>query len=351
MYLERYCNETGIKKSTIKGYKTAVKRYTEYYQKTLDELIDEAIAEEDDGVPLKRRSIKTRLLQFRTYLLQEGKLEISTIKSCVSKLMTLYSYFEVEVPKLPTIKDNSPEITYLDLPNKKHINEAVKLSGIRMASLILFMASSGTGRAECAELTIGDFLKACEGYYTETELYDILEELSTSIEPIVPTFSLVRIKTQKSYFTFCTPEAVNAMIDWLLLKKELFEADDKELSVEDTVWGWSDRQISYQFAAINDELQYGFKKKYRFFRPHTLRKFHASNIGLSDENVDFLQGRSKNKLHATYIKANPEKLKGVYMDVMDNVTIGNLDKKEIIHEEFTININLMIYGQDFGITL
>lgn len=351
MYIERYGKEKGIKESTIKGYRTAVNRYTEYYDTTFEELINEAITEEDDRVPLKRRSIKTRLLQFRTHLLQETDWEISSIKTCITRLKTLYTYFEIEVPDLPALKDNTPEITYLDLPNKKHINEAVKLSGVRMGSLILFMASSGTGRAECAELTVGDFIKACEGYYTETELSDILEELSTSIEPIVPTFSLIRIKTQKSYFTFCTPEATNAIVEWLLLKKELFEANDKELTLEETVWGWNDRQISYQFAAVNDELQYGFKKKYRFFRPHMLRKFHASNIGLSEENVDFLEGRSKNKLHATYIKANPEKLKQVYMDVMDNVTIGNLDKKEIIHEEFTININLNFYGQEFGVSL
>ena len=30
-------------------------------------------------------------------------------------------------------------------------------------------------------------------------------------------------------------------------------------------------------------MKWGFKGKYRFFRSHTLRKFHASNIGLSAE--------------------------------------------------------------------
>ncbi len=351
MYFERFINERDIKKSTIKGYRTTVNKYTEYYDMSLDELIEEALTEEDKISLLKRRSIKQRLLQFRTHLRKETDIEVSTIKTHMTRLNTIYKYFEIEVPELPPLKDNSIELTYLDLPTKKHIYDAVQLSGIRLASLILFMAASGTGLSECANMKVKDFIQACDQYYTSTELSDILEELETSIEPIVPTFSLVRIKTQKNYFTFCTPEASNAIIEWLLLKKELFEANKKELTMDDNLWGWTNRQITHQFQNVNDELQYGFKKKYRFFRPHTLRKFNGSNIGLSDENVDFLHGRSKNKIHATYIKANPKQLRELYISVMDNVTIGKIDKKEIIHEDFTININIMFYGQDFGISL
>lgn len=346
MYFERFIDERDIKESTVKGYKTAVRKYCEYYDMTLEELIDEAINEEDDKIPKRTRSLKQRLLQFRTYLIKETELEISTIKSHITRLTTIYKYFEVDVPELPKLKDKEPELTYLDLPNKKHIKKAFQMAGIRIGSLILFMASSGTGRSECANLTVKDFIKACEEHYTETELIDILEELNSSIDPIVPTFNLVRIKTQKSYYTFCTPEATNAIVEWLLLKNELLEENGEKLTLDESVWDLSPRQMNYHFQIINDALDWGFKKKYRFFRPHTLRKFHASNIGLSAENVDFLQGRSKDKIHATYIKANPEKLKELYISVMDNVTFDGLDKKEIIHEDITVNINLNFYGEN-----
>ena len=351
MYYERFIEERDIKKSTVKGYRTAVKKYTEYYNMTLEELIDEAIQEEDDKIPKRRRTIKQRLLKFRTHLVKETDLEISTIRGIITKLTTIYNYFEVDVPDLPKLKDNEPELTYLDLPNKKHIKQAIQISGVRISSLILFMASSGSGRSECANLKVKDFIQACEGYYTEAELMDILDEMDSSIEPIVPTFNLVRIKTQKSYYTFCTPEATNAIIEWLILKNEILEENGEKLTLEDSVWDLTPRQMNYHFQIINDTLDWGFKKKFRFFRPHTLRKFHASNIGLSAENVDFLQGRSKDRLHATYIKANPDKLKQVYVDVMDNVTIGGIDKKEIIHEDFTININLNFYGKDYGVSI
>lgn len=62
MYFERFCLEKGIKKQTIKGYKTSINHYTKFHQMTLDALIDEAIDEENDSTIKKReRNIKHRL--------------------------------------------------------------------------------------------------------------------------------------------------------------------------------------------------------------------------------------------------------------------------------------------------
>ncbi len=97
-----------------------------------------------------------------------------------------------------------------------------------------------------------------------------------------------------------------------------------------------------RFQEINDQMNWGFKGNYRFFRSHTLRKFHASNIGLPAEYIDSLQGRSKNEIHETYIKTNPEKLKEIYQTAMHNVMIYNTKKNEIINQEFTIVINVFL---------
>ena len=83
MYFEEFCQERNLSKETIKGYKYSVKKYTEYYNMTLDELIDEAIDEENDNVDRRRRSIKTRLLQFRTHLITETTLKYNQIRQTV----------------------------------------------------------------------------------------------------------------------------------------------------------------------------------------------------------------------------------------------------------------------------
>ena len=95
-------------------------------------------------------------------------------------------------------------------------------------------------------------------------------------------------------------------------------------------------------------MNWGFKGKYRFFRAHSLRKFHASNIGLTSEYIDSLQGRSKNTIHETYIKTNPKKLKEIYKSAMKNVMIYENNTK-ITKQEFTIVINIFLSGKEYNI--
>ncbi len=108
----------------------------------------------------------------------------------------------------------------------------------------------------------------------------------------------------------------------------------------------------------------GFVGRYRFFRSHALRKFHASNIGLSADIVDELQGRGKTKVHEAYIKTNPKRLKEIYMGAMHNVMIFDdwieeYEKKTvksngegacvIEKQEINIVINFSLDGKDFRI--
>ena len=105
-----------------------------------------------------------------------------------------------------------------------------------------------------------------------------------------------------------------------------------------------------QFQDINDRMGWGFKGNYRFFRTHTLRKFHASNIQLVAEYVDALQGRSKNSVHETYIKTNPEKLKEIYVKNMKNVMIYYDDEKiSEVKEDIYITINVFLSDKQINL--
>ena len=116
------------------------------------------------------------------------------------------------------------------------------------------------------------------------------------------------------YYTFCSPEASYYIIRELLQRREV--------DYDDPLFDFSTPGLLHFFQKINDAKKWGRVGKYRFFRSHVLRKYHASNIGLPTEYIDALEGRSKNKVHDTYIKTNPEKLKEKYMECMGNVMIG-----------------------------
>lgn len=338
---QRFCKERNIKDSTMKGYHSTLKKYEKFHKMSLDELINEAIEDEEKRIPLKERRIKKRLLDYRTYLL-ESDMSPNTSKTYFSKIKTFYLHFEVELPHLPDAKYNKIyETNYLDLPTKEHIAQAIEISTIDLKAVILFMSSSGTAKAETLSLTVEQFIQGTQEYHNGGSIETILDTLEKR-RNIVPTFYLKRIKTDKYYYTFCSPEASHYIVKYLKTRKNL--------KLEDKLFNFTGSLLLTRFQEINDYMEWGFKGKYRFFRSHTLRKFHASNLGLSAEYIDSLQGRSKNEVHETYIKTNPQRLKEIYKSAMKNVMIyENKNIKEVEKQEFNIIINVFLAGKEYNI--
>ena len=317
--------------------------------------MDEAIVEEDEGISLKNRKIKSRLLDFRSFLLDSG-LAISTVRTYFSRIKTFYRHFEIELPYLNDIKfDGEYLSSYYDLPARGDIRKVCSISSNAFRALVLFISSSGCAKAETLSLTVGDFVRATDDYHSGGSIEDILDELAIR-KDVVAGFYLKRIKTGKFYYTFCSPEASFYIVNYLRSREGL--------SLDDKLFDFSDDSLMYNFKKVNDRLGMGFVGNYRFFRSHSLRKFHASNIGLSADYVDELQGRAKTKFHEAYIKTNLKRLKEIYMGAMHNVMIFDdwIEKYEnktvksngegacvIEKQEINIVINFTLDGKDFRI--
>ena len=316
-YFKEFCQKRNIKQSTSEGYVSALKKYLDFHDESIDFLIKEALTDEENKVPLKNRRIKKRLLDFRTYLINSS-LSSNTIKNYFTKVKTFYRHFEIELPELPKVKNKTEyNVSYFDLPTRKHISEALEISTQDLKAVILFMSSSGTAKAETLSLTVDDFIQATSAYHNGGGVSEVLKTLGKR-EDVIPTFYLKRIKTDKYYYTFCTPEATEMIVKYLKTRHNL--------TLDDKLFDFTSSQLLAHFQKINDSMDWGFKGNHRFFRSHTLRKFHASNIGLSAEYVDALQGRGKSSVHETYIKTNPAKLKEIYKSVMNNVEINLKDE-------------------------
>lgn len=351
---EGFCRNRNIKDSTVRSYRSAIRKYELFHDMDIGSLMDEAINEEEKGIPVKKRKIKRRLLDFRDFLL-DSDLAISTVRTYFSRIKTLYRHFEIELPYLNDIKcDGEYLSSYDDLPTKEDIRRAFGISSPALRAVILFISSSGCAKAETLSLTVGDFIRATEDYHDGGSIDDVLHSLENR-KDVVPTFYLKRIKTNKFYHTFCSPEASFHIVKYLLSREDL--------SFDDKLFDFTDSSLIYNFKKVNDKLGFGFVGKYRFFRSHALRKYHASNIGLSADYIDALQGRAKTKVHEAYIKTNPKKLKEIYILAMHNVMVfdewieehGNANKKEdekIVIENPVINVivNLNFYldGDDIG---
>ena len=235
-------------------------------------------------------------------------------------------------------------------PESRHsIGKVCSISSNAFRALVLFISSSGCAKAETLSLTVGDFVKASDDYHDGGSIDDVLNCL-IGRRDIVPAFYLKRIKTNKFYYAFCSPEASHHIVKYLISRKGL--------SLDDRLFDFTDSSLIYSFKKVNDKLNMGFVGRYRFFRSHALRKFHASNIGLSADIVDELQGRGKTRVREAYMKTNPIKLKEIYMGAMHNVMvfddwIGECEKEDdcVIIENQVINviINFTLDGMDYRV--
>lgn len=289
--LKEFISDRNLSPSSIRNYASAVRIYEELNNKTLKELIDEAEREELEKIRWKDRKIRKRLINYRSYL-YKNKVETTAVKY-LTNIQTIYRHFEIELHTLPTFRskqiNKSKEIKFKDLPTKENIQDACKIADEVTELIILFITTSGLSKIEILNLTVEDFIKA-----NKSE---------------IPTFYLTRKKTAKEFFTFTTPKTAKKIMSHI--KKHNLKRNDKLFSI-------SASSLTKNMAKINDQLNLGRINNYSRFRCHMLRKYHASNFlnntSFTIDEIDCLQGRSKNKIHRSYFINDEEKLKEKYMN-------------------------------------
>ena len=320
--LDNFITTRNLKPRTRKGYQYSLKQYTDFHQMTLQELLQEAEDEEEQGIRWKHRRLKTRLITFRNWL-QSNYLN-NTAKKNFGRVATFYRHYEIEIHSLPPYNErnsNYPEaITYDKLPDKEIIKHALKVTKSPvMRAIILFMSSSGCAMAETLNLTIQSFIEATKPYHNTDDIYTALNMMKER-EDIVPIFRLRRKKNKKFYYTFCTPEATHEIILYLLSRNKTLTHTDKLFKIHEI-------HLFNKFSEINDTLNLGTIGKHRRFRSHMLRKFHASNLknaGMSKDDINHIQGKSRNHTDESYFYDDPKILQEIYISYMGAVTI-NLD--------------------------
>ena len=325
------CNHS---EETQRIYRLALSQYASYFNQGLHELLAEAEEDENNNLKWKRRRVKAKLTEYRHHLLQ--KYALNTVKKHMIVINKFYRFYDIEIQKLPMINEKSMQkaqpIYFKDLPDKEIIREAVSIASPFMKAVILFICSSGCGRAETLNLTIQDYIDALYEYVPQRcrNIYEIID-ITNKNDNVVPTFNIKRIKTNKYYTTYCSPEAVKAINAYLLTRTD-------PLTNESTLFKTHPQYLINNFQKINDYLGLGKVGKYNRFRSHMLRKFHASalyNDDMSLDKVNDLQGKAKNKTDQAYFLINPEDLKYDYIQHLPAVTISKeIEKISIKSPEF-----------------
>ena len=346
--LNKFFKEKGLSESTKAHYKAAVKIYQELTGKTLTELLEEAEIEEEKRIRWKHRSVKTYLIDFRNYL-YENKSE-GTVIQYLSDIKAIYKHYEIELQDLPTYNSKQIDKTYEkkfeDVLTKDELVQVYYSCNNVCKCIVLFAMSSGISKKDLLNLKVSNFINACAEFITEKELRDQLKELKS--QTVIPCFIGKRAKTKTSYTTFCSPEASEHIIHYLLdrdasIRQEYDEAEDKEglptkLELDDDLFKISYSRLYRIFREINYALGLGKVGKATKFRCHQLRTFHASTLlnckcsNFSEQEIDALQGRKKSQTRRAYLIDSKTKLYDKYIACVDELmlfkSIHEVDKDE-----------------------
>lgn len=351
-FLQDFFIVKGHSPKTQESYLRAINHYCNYCGKTMQELIEEAETEEDNNIIWKRRTLKKRLLNYRSHLIQ--KYRKNTAQQYFTEVKAVYQYHEIEIGDLAkpnTRSYNKPgDPTFDELPTHEEISQVLHVSPLWFQAVILFMTSSGCARKETVEMSIGQFKKATYPFHHKNDIVEALQVLK-DLDNVIPTFKLKREKTNKYYYTFCSPEAVSKIVEYLLTDRiETLEDGSLKLiklSDEDPLFDKEENYLPIAFYRCNEQFNFGKASDgFNRFRSHMMRKFHSNHLrksGMSESDIDALQGRTKSSTHAAYFLDDPKILLKKYVEhfpcLLIEATVNNLDWKSPEYQELEAKYN------------
>ena len=291
--IDEYIATRGLSKSTYNSFKYVLKHYCKFQQKSLQELIDEADYEEEQGVRWKKTKLKKRLTSYMNHC--KSTMTLGSAKKYIKIVKLFYHHHDIEIQKLPPFNEKNAiiraPIRAKDLPTREILRDAVEIAEPLMKALILFLASSGMSKIDARNLTIQNFIDATKKYHDDSKDWKTaIEKMKAYEGEIIPIWNSRRQKTKKYFITFNTDEATRYIIAYLELRSERLKdhpIDGRtELEPSDKLFKISEVSFTNKFKELNNALGLGTVgnnendniKGYNRLRGHMLRKYHATNL-------------------------------------------------------------------------
>ena len=105
---QRWAIHNHLSPNTQNVYRSAINHYIRCTGKSLKELHDEALLEEDEHVPLHRKQVRNYMIDFQAYLDQKD-LKESTKKKQIEIITSFYKSLDIRLPSITTNYDNTPD--------------------------------------------------------------------------------------------------------------------------------------------------------------------------------------------------------------------------------------------------
>lgn len=206
-----------IKDSTFKTYKQMITHHTKATGMTLHQLYNEAITEEDNNIPPRRRQIKQHFLELHDYL-DSNNMSESTKKLIVTITKSFYQSIDVQIPSIPNNYDNSPDPRNTEkMITPDLIRVMLNNASIRNKAILSMIATTGQSPNELSHITIDDLFR-CWNSELETPLFTV-EDIFSHKEEILglpaPPMRIKRLKTNNNYWFYLPSETSRYIIEYI----------------------------------------------------------------------------------------------------------------------------------------
>jgi integrase len=344
LYIKNWLSGIGAKKTTREGYIDSLRAYTEFLDKPPEQIIKESEDDISSGKLMRERKIFNELREFREYLEGSGIAPMS-IKAKLTGVRSFFNYYNIILPVLPRSATCArPLMENRAIPTKEDIRESLIVADPIEKALVLIGVSSGLAINEISNLKVDEFFK---GYDTSSQ---------------ITTLHLIREKVGYEFYTFLTPEASRAVLEYLEYRNRTSDSKDRirqnQLLKQRVKYDKRGSPIGYLFvgrAIPNEYLEEKNEKKaeelrklnpksiqkiYRelseksrksspagkrnLVRSHNIRKFFNSTLLANRAELfftDFLMGHQIDGTRDAYYRADPKALREEYKKYVPYLTI------------------------------
>jgi len=324
-----------IKPATYKRYTIILTKYVETTGLSLTDLINEAEEDEDNGIRLRKRRIKSHLDNHIKQLIL-WDYSPKNIRLNISILRVFYGYFEIQLPKLnlPRIDDDK---SVDDIPGPREIRMAWSHANPMYQAIILLMASSGMSIAEALSIKTHHLLEASKLPTTD------VGELNNIPPKMILWWSIKRIKTNHPYYTFSSPETTTHILEYLhqhpplTVDDQLFRIHEKNKPDRPLL----PHNIQQYFNTLNDKCGFGLRGRQRYFKAHNLRKFFSTTCEkhIPHMATRHMLGHKFGGVEGAYFLKDQQALYNEYKKVVEYLSIIEpltvVDTDEVVQEQRT----------------
>ena len=331
------------------------KRKTTYYRtfKEIEELTGYTptelleVAKEEQQPRIQDNMIIFKELEDRTiteiqydyyFSLKERGLKPSSIKTSLSTYRAFLNEYNIQLPKNIQVQVHPPLWEEGDLPQKEHILQAIQsTNNKRNKAIIYLMSSTGIRPIDIRNMRIQSFIDACKYYYDKETL--TLEDIYDSdYEHLVPCFYFRPQKTSKHNnvcCTFCTPEAVKSILDYL--KTRPIHSYDDPLFVSSSGSFMDEASFIQSFQRINDKEFGRTRDGERFFKPKHLRKYFIDTCNRNSGDllkVRLLAGHSVSDIDRAYNSVSIPVMRRFYTTLIPYLSLNDTRVKDVKTQEY-----------------